>query len=135
MTPRVLVAIVLLAGCGAGAHGSSESTGSARLECGPVVASLFARSEAFVAQIWGGEPELSRELTTVTSMLDRLVPAVVSACRDDRWSGELLRCMDRIAVTDDPHKCNHLFTTDQAVGLARRLVPVMREATARRAAP
>ena len=47
------------------------------------------------------------------------------SCREDRWSVELLGCLDGMTVTDDPHKCNHLFTIDQATSLSRRMLALM----------
>jgi hypothetical protein len=49
-------------------------------------------------------------------VIETVKPVVVQSCEDDRWSSELLACMDRLTVTDDPHTCNHLFTQDQVVG-------------------
>lgn len=57
--------------------------------------------------------------------IEAVTPAYVQSCRDDHWSAELLGRMDAMQVTDDPHGCNHLFTNDQAVGLARRVMAVM----------
>jgi hypothetical protein len=120
MASRAIVVMVLLAGCGAST--GSWSSGEP-LECGPVVSNLFARSSSFVVQVWGDQlPELSKQLADLVA---RLAPVVERSCRDDRWSVELLACVDRLRVTDDPHKCNHLFTIDQAVGLGRRMTAVI----------
>jgi hypothetical protein len=88
-----------------------------------VISSLLARSETFAKQVWGDrQPIPSQQLD---AMIDRIKPPFVQSCRDDHWSEELLRCMDEMKVTDDPHKCNHLFTEDQMVALARRFMAVM----------
>jgi hypothetical protein len=70
----------------------------------------------------GQQPVLTKQLE---DMLESIKPVIIQSCRDDRWSVDLLGCMDQLSVTDDPHKCNHLFTKDQAVGLARRFMAVM----------
>jgi hypothetical protein len=116
--------MLLLAACGA----TSGSSSSQRpVECGTVVSDLFARSNAVAMRIWGDlQPEVSKQLA---SMLDTITPVVIRSCRDDRWSPAVLECLAGMAVTDDPHKCNHLFTTDQAVGLTRRIVVVMTRVT------
>jgi hypothetical protein len=120
MVARALAVLVLAGGCGA----TSGSAATARpLECDAVISSLMARSEKFVAQVWAGQQlDVSVQLATV---IERVKPVMIESCRRDRWSPELLACMDRLTVVDDPHKCNHLVTEDQAVALARRFVAVM----------
>jgi hypothetical protein len=106
--------LLVLAGCGA-----TTGTSSPHRECSAVISSLFERSSTFVREVLGDrQPQL-------TDVIARLTPAVVQSCRDDHWSGELLACMDGLQVTDDPHKCNHLFTHDQAVGVAKRVMVVV----------
>ncbi len=125
--PSRAIVLALLVGCGAT---SGSSTSGRPLECGDVISNLFARSEAFAKQVWGDRPVASSQLT---GMIEAVKPVIVQSCRDDHWSVELLACLDRSAVTDDPHKCNHLFTNDQAVGLARRTIDaVMRSHPERR---
>jgi hypothetical protein len=121
MASRALAVTTLLAACGA-TSGSSSSPHHP-LECGPVIAGVLARSQAFASQIFAGrQPDPSQQ---VAQLIEKIEPVVIQSCRDDRWSLELLSCMDGFAVTDDPHKCNHLFTNDQAVALARRMVAVI----------
>ncbi len=119
MTSRWL-AVFLLAGCGAA---SGSATRSSSLECDPVISNMFARSVGFVREVLRDQPpEMSKQLA---STMDRIEPVLVQACREDRWSVELLGCLDGMTVTDDPHKCNHLFTEDQAVKLSRRMIAVV----------
>jgi hypothetical protein len=122
MASRSIVVILALAGCGA----TSRSGSSGRpLECHAVISSLLARSQAFASQVFGDRYPYQSRL--VGDVIEAVTPAFVQSCRDDRWSAELLGCLDQMTVTDDPHKCNHLFTTDQAVGLARRTLTVMEQ--------
>lgn len=120
MAPRPIIVILLFVGCGATSGSSSHGR---PLECGAVISDLFARSKAFATQIWAGQQvDMSKQLA---ELIETVTPVVVQSCRDDHWSMELLGCMDEMTVTDDPHKCNHLMTGDQAVAMARRLMPVM----------
>jgi hypothetical protein len=120
MISRLGIALALAAGCGAT---SGSSSNGQPLGCDPVIPSLFHRSQAFAEQVWAGQrPELQ---TMLADMLQKVTAVMVQSCQQDRWSAELLGCLDGMTVTDDPHKCNHLFTQDQAVGLARRLMAVL----------
>jgi hypothetical protein len=115
---RAIVLSVLL-GCGATTGHSSGQP----LECGAVISNLLARSQAVVDQVWANQRfDPTKQLADA---LETVRPVIVESCRADRWSVDLLECLDGMAVTDDPHKCNHLFTTEQAVGLARRTIAVM----------
>jgi hypothetical protein len=123
----VAVVVMLLAGCG-GASGSSSggSTSQGPLECGAVLSKAFANSKGFVTEVWGEQqPELAKQ---VDHVFESIKPVVIQSCRDVRWSDELLGCMDGLSVTDDPHKCDHLYTRDQAVGLAKRLMAAITQA-------
>jgi hypothetical protein len=117
-----IVVCLVLAGCGA----TSGSSSSGRpLECGPVVSSLFDRSKAFAQQVFAGQPyDPSKPIADVIAAIE---PVFVESCREDHWSDELLACMDGMQVKDDPHKCNHLITNDQAVALTRRMLAVMQK--------
>jgi len=124
MAVRFGILCALVAGCGA-------STGSAArggpLRCDPVVPDLVARSKAFAGQVLAGQqPELQ---TMLADLLQKATAVMVQSCQDDRWSPDLLACLDGMTVTDDPHKCNHLFTSDQAVGLARRMMAIFTTTT------
>jgi hypothetical protein len=122
MASRAVLLTLLLTGC---ATTSGSSAKSASLECGVVLPSLFARSKAVASQVLAGQPvEWTKPFE---EMIEAVTPVAVQSCRDDRWSKALLGCMDGMTVTDDPHKCNHLFTSDQAVGFARRMMAMMNE--------
>jgi hypothetical protein len=96
---------------------------SAPLDCAGVLTRAMDRSTGFAAQVWRGQqPVLYDQLAT---MMEKAKSVMVSACQDDHWSGDLLDCIDRMTVTDDPHKCNHLFTSDQAVDLTRRMMAMV----------
>jgi hypothetical protein len=125
MVARVGVVLVLVAGCGAAAGHSS--TGHP-LSCDPVIPSLFNRSQAFAAQVWGNErPELQ---ATLADYIQKATVVTVQSCEQDRWSPEVLACLDEMTVTDDPHKCNSLFTAGEMLGLARRMMAVFAPPTA-----
>jgi hypothetical protein len=120
MGARGSLVLLLLAGCGAA---SGTSSPGHPLECGPVITSLMARSKEFASQVMAGQQfDMSSQ---VNAVVDSYTPVLVQSCRQDHWSDELLACLDDMSVTDDPHKCNHYFTQDQAVALARRFLAAM----------
>jgi hypothetical protein len=108
---RLLFVVLFAAACA----GSQEPKPAAGPTCPAAAAKLTAVQLAMLEERGAGEDTLAEARADA----EAVEPHLAKACTDDRWSKELVQCIDATPALQVSDRCGSLITPAQQEGILR----------------